>query len=171
MKEKARSIAKRLTGFSSPLFGLSWNATNTDRDMAGRVIAFLEDRRVLYNPSHLEDPSHCVASVLEIRRFLTEQLGRSSGQDLQESLRALRLQCRKFLELVGVDGDQPHSDPEIVRHGAQRGHWASWHFNAAVGELRGVFGIHLAGLAARYKIDVEKDLASIFPLPADKDAG
>ncbi len=37
--------------------------------------AFLEDRRVLYAPDSLEVPSHCVESVLEIRRFLSAELG------------------------------------------------------------------------------------------------
>ncbi len=40
------------------------------------MIAFLEDRRVLYVPDELEVPSHCVQSVIEIRRCLTEELFR-----------------------------------------------------------------------------------------------
>lgn len=35
----------------------------------------------------------------------------------------------------------------------------------ALGELRGVLGIHLAIIAAHYELDVEDDLASIFPIP------
>ena len=47
--------------------------------------------------------------------------------------------------------------------GAHRGHWASWEFNGAIGELRGVFGIHVAKIAVAYGVDVENDLASIMP--------
>lgn len=39
----------------------------------------------------------------------------------------------------------------------------SWVFNGALGELRGVFGVHLARLAVAYGIDVEDDLGSILP--------
>ena len=52
---------------------------------------------------------------------------------------------------------------DIIRFGASRGHWASWEFNGSVGELRGVFGIHIAKIAVTYGIDVEDDLASILP--------
>jgi hypothetical protein len=39
-----------------------------------RVLRFLEDRRVLYNPSELEVPRYCVDSLLEIRKFFTSEL-------------------------------------------------------------------------------------------------
>ena len=74
------------------------------------------------------------------------------------SLRAMRAACRKFLTAVEVR-------PDIVENGARRGHWASWEFNGALGELRGVFGIHICKLATSYGLDVEDDLAKI--LPAD----
>jgi hypothetical protein len=40
----------------------------------------------------------------------------------------------------------------------------SWHFNQALGELRGVFGVHVGELAVRYGIDVPEPLSSILPL-------
>ena len=40
------------------------------------VIAFLEDRRVLYAPEEMEVPSHCVQSVIEIRHHLSDVLGK-----------------------------------------------------------------------------------------------
>jgi hypothetical protein len=42
-------------------------------------------------------------------------------------------------------------------------------FNGALGEMRGVFGIHIAKLAAQYGLDVEDDLASILPGPSEID--
>jgi len=65
---KFSEIANRLTGISTPLVGVSWQPTDLEVSAARRVIAFLEDRRVLYAPDSLEVPSHCVESVLEIRR-------------------------------------------------------------------------------------------------------
>jgi hypothetical protein len=43
--------------------------------VARRVISYLEDRRVLYNPTELEVPQHCIQSVLDIRHFLSHELG------------------------------------------------------------------------------------------------
>ena len=47
---KFSEIAGRLSGFSTPIFGVQWEPPVIDRDVARRVISFLEDRRVLYDP-------------------------------------------------------------------------------------------------------------------------
>jgi len=153
---KFKEIAKRLTGLSTPVIGVSWNPDNTSKDIAKRVISFLEDRRVLYNPGEMEVPHYCVSSVLEIRKFLTEQIPTASDNNLQDSLKAMRNACRKFLDLIG-------GEKESLKLGGQYVSWDTWVFNSALGELRGVFGIHVAKIAVSYKIDVENDLASILP--------
>jgi hypothetical protein len=61
--------------------------------------------------------------------------------------------------LATVEAD----DRRIIEFGAHRNHYASWIFNGAIGELRGVFGIHIAAVAASHGLDVEGDLASILP--------
>lgn len=68
----------------------------------------------------------------------------------------MRLACRKFLDRV-------QADECIIEHGASHGHFASWTFNGALGELRGTFGVHITTLAASYGLDVEDDLARILP--------
>lgn len=155
---KFSEIASRLTGISTPLGGLSWEASELTSSAARRVIAFLEDRRVLYVPDQLEVPSHCVRSVLDIRRFLSSELEKlDAGSEFAASLRAMRAACRKFLERVGVGGR------DATLYANERGHWASWTFYSALGEMRGTFGIHLAQIAAHFKLDVEDGLASILP--------
>lgn len=157
---KFNDITSRLTGISIPVFGISWTPPASERDAAKRVVAFLEDRRVLYNPSELEVPEHCVRSIVDIRRYLTEELQKIDGDvELAKQLRAMRAACRKFLDTVQAPNDYHN----IVEHGFSRGHFASWVFLSALGELRGVFGLHLAQIAAAYGLDVEDDLALILP--------
>jgi len=153
---KFKAITSRLTGISCPIFGVSWNPPESERAIAVRVIAFLEDRRVLYNPGELESPHHCVDSVIRIREFLTDEIGKLDNADqLAAPLRAMRGACRKFLDAM-------HADEHRLVHIYHGGHHA-WVFNAAIGELRGVFGVHVAQLAAQYGLDVEDDLAAILP--------
>jgi hypothetical protein len=160
-----KEITNRVTGISTPLVGISWQPSETELSAARRVIAFLEDRRVLYAPDELEVPFHAVESVLEIRRFLTTEIGRlAGGSDFESSLRAMRAACRKFLDRVGEDGTAP-----TILFARAFGHWASWTFYAAIGELRGTFGIHLAKIAVNFQLDVEDKLASI--IPADDSEG
>jgi hypothetical protein len=162
---KFKEIVARLTGLSVPVFGVSWNPPAAEVTVARKVIAFLEDRRVLYNPYHMEDPGHCVSSVIGIRQFLTAELGNLTRSDgLAANLRAMRAACRKFLDGVGVRGDT---------HGgsARLGLAHDWVFMSAIGELRGVIGLHVAALAAQHGLDVEGELASILPAkPTTKDA-
>lgn len=155
---KFSEITSRLTGVSCPIFGLQWNPPEADVAVARRVISYLDDRRVLYNPTELEVPEHCIQSVLDIRRFLSEELGHGSlSSDFVASLRAMRAACRKLLDTV------QHDDDRVIAFGFSRGHYASWVFLPALGELRGVFGVHLARIAALHGLDVEEPLSSILP--------
>lgn len=85
--------------------------------------------------------------------------------ELAENVRAMRAACRKFLDTTGDDRS------DLIVFGVSPGHWASWRFHDAIGQLRGVFGIHVAQVAAKYGLDVEDELASILPAGASEDDG
>ena len=97
---RLKEILSRLAGLNlGP--GAQWNPPEIELSKARRVLTQLEDRRVLYNPSSLEVPEHCVESVIEIRRLLSTELGGLEvGSTLANSLRAMRAACRKFLDHV-----------------------------------------------------------------------
>ncbi len=158
MKIKYKQISKSLTGFSTPFFGVSWTPPETDRDVVRKLITFLEDRRALYNPYNIETPMFVDQSLLEIRKELTSILQRiGDNPDISLNLRAMRAACRKYLNEVG-DKDRPSF------------HYREFETFAALGELRAVFGIHIAQPAVKYGIDVEEELASILPVE-DADVG
>jgi len=101
---KFTEIASRLNGFTLGPFGAQWTPKPSDVEIARRTIRFLEDRRILYNECAHEEATHCVESVLEIRRVLTDEikcLGDSS--DLLGPLRVMRAACRKFLDRMQYD--------------------------------------------------------------------
>jgi len=130
---------------------------------AHRVLAFLEDRRVLYAPEQMETADECVQSVLEIRRFLTEVIGELvPDSELGKALRVIRAACRKFLD--EYDGPSAGLGMTLWRHGGD------WVLGPALGELRGVTGVCVAAIADRYGLDVEAELAAILPAaPSDRD--
>jgi hypothetical protein len=165
---KFREVAGRLTGLSSPVFGVSWTPPEAEVTAARRVLAFLEDRRVLYDPTQVEIPEHCVASIHEIRQVLTIELGKMDHGNLAQDLRALRVACRKFLERIQQleQFDQHGLSRPIGNVGpyiSSMGSLPAWVFCDALGELRGVFGVHIAQIAARNGLDVEDQLATILP--------
>jgi hypothetical protein len=130
---------------------------------AHRVLAFLEDRRVLYAPEQMETADECVRSVLEMRHFLTEVIGElAPDSELGSALRVIRAACRKFLD---------ECDGPAFGHGmAPWRYGGDWVLGPALGELRGVTGVCVAAIADRYGLDVEPELTAILPAaPTDQD--
>ena len=151
-------IKERLTGISCPFFGISWNPSESERKVAQRVIRFLEDRRVLYNPSELESPRYCVESVCRIREYLTSEMQQiDSDSNLFSYMKAMRIACRKFLDRFSSKDDR------FLDEARYNGNYSSWVFGSALGEMRGTFGNMIAQISAAYGIDVEDDLGAIIP--------
>lgn len=151
-----KEIISRLSGFSTPIFGVSWNPSAADITVARRVIAFLEDRRVFYNPYHMEMEYQCVDSILETRKFLTEIIGDLPDKsELTSHLRAIRASCRQFVDTV--------RKPDNTRTGRRFHGPFENEFFEALGQLRATAGIHIGAIAVMYGLSVEGKLAEILP--------
>ncbi len=157
-----KEIASRITGFSIPIFGVSWEPSEPEITVARRIIAFFEDRRVLYNDYALEVLEHCVESVMMIREFLTDTLqGLQNQEDLAEHLRVMRAACREFLD------DVQEGQRQLIIRSSFDGGPRSWKFFTSLGKLRSDIGLRLGVLAVMYGLDVEDDLARILPPSRD----
>ncbi|WP_071891094.1 DUF6650 family protein [Hymenobacter sp. PAMC 26628] len=158
LKLTYQEIKSRLTGFSLPFFGVSWQPDESEIKVARRIIAFLEDRRVLYSPHELEVPRHCIDSIQEIRKYLTEEIGKiAQRSELYDDLQFLRSSCRKFLDNI-------HSVRHDIANSQDFSSFSGWVFLTALGELRGVFGIGISKIATAYGLDVAGDLGKIIPI-------
>ena len=150
-KLKGKQLLSRLTGISFPA-GVSWKPPTDERDIAKRLLTFLDDRRVLYRPYDMEVGSYVVQSVLQIRERLTKDLEKvSKSSPIAESLSAMRAACRKFLDDTQKPKRQMYTlEPLLL---------------TCLGELRAIFGLHVGRIAYVYDLEIEAELASI--LPAD----
>lgn len=157
-KLKGKQLAQRLTGISTPIGGLSWTPPVDERDIAKQLLVFLEDRRALFMPYNMEVDSYVVDSILEIRQRLTEDLEKISRSSfLGESISAMRASCRKYLT-------ETQDGPRRMHHWRMEGH--IWQ---ALGELRAIFGIHIARIACAYDLEVEEQLEPILPAEYEKE--
>jgi hypothetical protein len=164
MAKAKRIIAKiwdfrtRLTGISNAFAGASWKPAASVFDTAREVIVFLESKRVLFVPSEMELPKRCVESVINVRDYLTAAIQKLNEKEpLTKNLRAMRIACNKFLQSM---------TQEVIDNGNKSGHYASWIFAGALGEMRGVFGIHIAIISETYDVQINADeegLYSILP--------
>jgi len=152
-----KEIASKITGFSFPLFGLSWNPSKPEIEIARNLITFLEDRRVLYVIYELETPSHCTESVIKIREFITEQLFLLDPKsELSNTLRGIRNACRKFLNNIQP---QYYFDKSISDFGMGE----KIHFYNAMGELRATIGVLIGKIIIMHGINFEGQLLNIIP--------
>lgn len=160
-----REIVNRLTGVSTPIFGVSWTPAALDRDVARRVVAFVETRRVLFSTYTNEVPEECVQSVLDIRSFLSDVIGSGGvAPELLEPIRLMRRYCVRFLDRVGATQDRADaaaSGRHLFREPRWRMH--DYWFAEALGELRSSVGLQVAIIAASFGLDVEDDLAKQLP--------
>ena len=164
LKIKAMSLMSRLSGLSLPVIGggIQWTPTESEREIVRKLLAFLEDRRVLYVDYRLEVEHEVTDSVKQIRDELTKGLQDLPAESKSAGpIRAMRAACRKFLT-------EPHPNfRNLMRHGYGPRHHMDMDgdpgFFVALGELRATFGIQIAALAFTHDIDVERELASILP--------
>lgn len=153
--------ARRVTGISTPVFGVSWaDPGPSETESVRRFLVFLEDRRVLYNPFDMETESEVDHSIHQMREECTKTLqALSAGTFASVAVRAIREAGRRF-------HDEQHED---YRHFdfQWRGSHARPAFFVALGAFRATVGHQVAVLAGRYGIDVEGTLASIMPTLGD----
>lgn len=141
-------IAARITGFSIPIFGLSWNPPPAQITIARQVLDVLGDRRVLYELGERQVPEYCTCSVRQIREYLTSQIAADTSSELSGNLKAIRSACRRFLDFEQTQSNWQAFDAS---------------FSDALGQFRSTVGQHIAIIAVKYQIDIEDQLASILP--------
>lgn len=169
------AIRSRLTGIGFLSISASWNPPVAQRTVILRLFNFLENRRVLYVPSNFEIPGDVERSIIEIRNELTQVLNDlPENSHVARRVRHLRTACRHFLEDAPPDyrniayrlrGDFEYDAPARWQDRGERPLTPGYF--VALGELRATFGLQLSALAAEFEIDVEEDLASIFPVSGD----
>lgn len=148
----------RITSIGTPWFGVGWEYRESDADVARRVLSFLEDRRMLYEPLNAQIFFYVGQSAAEIRQMLTQELGAAPvGEQLSESLKAVRAALRKFMDDLDKLEQSERSgltDPLQI-HDQQV---------LALGEMRGRVNPILALLAKKYQIEVEEEFAAALQL-------
>ncbi len=148
-----KEIAGRITGISLPVFGVSWNPPESEREVVRGTFIFLEDRRALYNDFAHEIDHQVAQSVLAIRSELTAALKRlPETSEAAPCLRSMRAACREYLDST-----------------QSRGFGGPFSFMTELGKLRAMIGVQVSYLAVKYGIDVDGELVRVIP-PELRDA-
>jgi hypothetical protein len=153
-------VASRITGFSVPIFGLSWNPPIPDRTAAERAITDFEGRGLLYADFQWEMPDQCYADAAALREELTEQMKTlSRDAPVFRQLDAIRDPCRLFRNKLRLQGVEQVSDHAKLQD-RQKAKYLQ-----ALGALRDASGQQIMLLCVQYGVDVAAHLASALPAP------
>ena len=115
-KVRAKDIVRRITGVPTPIGGIQWEPPEDERKITRAFVTFLEDRRVLFNPFHLEIEHQVIDSLIKIRETATGTLRElPEGSKAVGPIKAIRAACRRFL-------DEPHVDFHHLQRRWHRGY-------------------------------------------------
>lgn len=160
-----RDALRRITGVSTPVGGVSWTPSQSEREALRKLVIFLEDRRALFDPYNVEATLLVEHSVQEIRAELTRVL-QTFGENSKagEPMRMMRAACQRYLTKASAFRDEPYWHRAPRFHGRSGLEDEDDGFILALGELRGVFGVCLQQIASSFGIEVHGELARLLPL-------
>ncbi len=116
---------------------------------------YLAKQQVLWDPYDTAIGAFVAQSIVDLRGQLRCELeGLPSNSVLQEALRAMHAACRVFL-----------NENQSPRSGYGPPYEAQLH--STLGELRALFGIHIARIACAYDLQVDVRLVGILPPEPD----
>lgn len=122
----------------------------TNREVARRVLADLEDRRVLFDIHGREDPEYCRRSAQEIRELMKRELSNvEQGDDMDRALRAIRNAARDFIDQAGPDSRAFQDD------------WRA--FWSALEDMRIAVAPYIRGMAVAYEVLIDHMLDENLP--------
>jgi hypothetical protein len=131
--------------------GISWKPSVDEQDKAQRLLVYLAGQRALHYPYNKEIGTFVTQSILDTSERLTRDIEALSMDSLlRKILQAMQAACRKFLD----ENQSPSSG-------------YGWPYEAqlycTLGELRALFGIHIARIAFTYDLEVDACLEDILP--------
>lgn len=144
----------RINGFSSPVGGISWEYTESEKRQIQKLFYFLESKRLLVNPADMELPDQCVQSALEMKKFIVGLLCDFQFSDDAEShLKELCAACNDFL-----DGLNSRQRPHII-YKNNSGDWADSDFSTIMKNFRNVFRTNIIRMEKNYELSFSKHIS------------
>ncbi len=152
---KGRELISRLIGIETPIGGMDWKPPIEDQNKARQILEDLAQQQILWDPYDIAIGSFVTQAILDIREKLHLELQPlSSHSTILEGLHAMLAACKKFLETNQSPRSGYGSPYESQLH-------------STLGELRALFGIHIARIACAYDLEVATTLEGILPPSLD----
>lgn len=116
---------------------------------------FLDNKRVFYNPSDYENPSHVLYSLQDVRRELLKIKAGIPGTFLAERIDKILKVVRQFLDTLF------DIDLNILKCNSNNSDWIR--FDTAIRLMRKVIGVIILEISKQFQIPIGTDLMKIVP--------
>ncbi len=141
------------TGFSIPLFGVSWEYTDSEKKGVQELLFFLETKRILVNPIEMEIKDWCEQSAIEIKKELNTLLSKCNySENTVECIRLMIGACNTFLD------DASTIDVNGIIYKNQKGDWENNRFSSAMKKFRKTFRYNINSLASTFNLTFPKEI-------------
>ncbi len=152
---KGQQLVPHLIGIRTPVGGIDWRPSSKERKRAKQILTYLAEQRALWDPYDVAISAFVAQSIVDLRGQLRSDLeDLPTNSVLQEGLQVMHAACRRFLE-----------ENQSPRSGYGPPYEAQLH--STLGELRALFGIHIARIACAYELEVDTHLEGILPPKPD----
>jgi len=146
-----KKYSNRITAISTPVGGVQWTPPVLECTTAGKLMAFLAQKRVFYNELDDELAGACLHSVNEIRNELTTHSQvHGAKTPLGKLLRDMNRDCRRFIDTLEQNRHFSQSGDYVIHRSIKE---------QAIITFRRAFGRHIARLSLKYGLDVEDEKA------------
>ena len=93
-----RQAFSRVNGVSTPIGGFSFQPRESERELAQKLMKFLNNKRILYDLMEYEVLDHVVLSVQDVRKRLGEYLEEVDSESaIGKNMNSMQAACRTFL--------------------------------------------------------------------------
>jgi hypothetical protein len=142
----------RPSGVSAFGFGLDMETRPSDAELARGVLAFLEDRRILWEDMRFEIPEECLRSAEKTRDYLTSAI---QVPGIGAAYAQLLAEVRQLFTVFMM-----HENRHRYMHG---GPFGPDELSLALGNLRSAVGERIAEMSVAFDLAVGPNLQSVVP--------
>ncbi len=146
----------RITGIDTPIGGISWEYTDSEKKGVQQLFDYLETKRLLINPIEMEKKDWCILSAIEIKQKINEiNIKFDFKNDTKLITKAMIDACNTFL-----DDLQNVKNSGIIYKG--NGDWEDIVFSKAMKKFRKQFKDSIVCLSNNFGITFNKSIPDGF---------
>ena len=146
----------RITGIDTPIGGISWEYTDSEKKGVQQLFDYLETKRLLINPIEMEKKDWCILSAIEIKQKINEINTKFDFKnDTKLITKAMIDACNTFL-----DDLQNVKNSGIIYK--SNGDWEDIVFSKAMKKFRKQFKDSIVCLSNNFGITFNKSIPDGF---------